>query len=324
MHIKKLEITNFKSIKGLSLECSRINIFTGDPNTGKTNILEALGLFTLFNNECRISELARFESLYNLFYDNNIDNQVEINTDMHRLKIIMKENFEVYVETKLKTAIKNYDLYYDASGKLLNPNPHYISPVRYYQCRPSNYFYNKSTDFLRPPYGDNLVLMLLKNKALRQDIANLYKSSGFKLVINPQESSVQLQKEEEGVIISYPYSLVSETYQRFAFYLAAMRTNKDSILVFDGPESYTASEYTLRLADAIAGDETNQYFISTHSPAFLNTLMEKALEKVTVFNVSYENYQTKVKQENREGSIHDGQHAENGILEPAPDAAGSV
>src|SRR3972149_5291719 len=39
-------IKNFKSIKNLELNCKRINIFIGEPNTGKSNILEAIGLLS--------------------------------------------------------------------------------------------------------------------------------------------------------------------------------------------------------------------------------------------------------------------------------------
>ena len=44
--IKKLEISNFKSIRSVSLETSRVNIFIGEPNSGKTNTLEALTMFS--------------------------------------------------------------------------------------------------------------------------------------------------------------------------------------------------------------------------------------------------------------------------------------
>lgn len=44
--IKRLGIKNFKSLKDISLECKRVNIFIGEPNTGKSNILEALGLLS--------------------------------------------------------------------------------------------------------------------------------------------------------------------------------------------------------------------------------------------------------------------------------------
>ncbi|RLI82013.1 hypothetical protein DRP04_04880 [Archaeoglobales archaeon] len=40
--VREVEIENFKSIKHLKLECRRINVFIGEPNTGKSNIIEAI------------------------------------------------------------------------------------------------------------------------------------------------------------------------------------------------------------------------------------------------------------------------------------------
>lgn len=44
--IHKLSISHFKSIKELNLEPERINVFVERPNVGKSNILEALSLFS--------------------------------------------------------------------------------------------------------------------------------------------------------------------------------------------------------------------------------------------------------------------------------------
>jgi AAA15 family ATPase/GTPase len=46
--ITKLFIKNFKSVKEAELECSKINVFIGEPNTGKSNILETIALLHLF------------------------------------------------------------------------------------------------------------------------------------------------------------------------------------------------------------------------------------------------------------------------------------
>ena len=48
--IKNVSIRNFKSIKELDFKAKRINVFIGEPNTGKSNILEALGMFSLVHN----------------------------------------------------------------------------------------------------------------------------------------------------------------------------------------------------------------------------------------------------------------------------------
>ena len=44
--IKELEIHDFKSIKELFLELGRINVFLGANGSGKSNILEALGVIS--------------------------------------------------------------------------------------------------------------------------------------------------------------------------------------------------------------------------------------------------------------------------------------
>ena len=44
--ISNLSIENFKSIRKMDLNCRKINIFLGEPNTGKSNILEALGILS--------------------------------------------------------------------------------------------------------------------------------------------------------------------------------------------------------------------------------------------------------------------------------------
>jgi putative ATP-dependent endonuclease of OLD family len=42
MHIKKINIKNFRGIKHLSLELDELTVLIGENNTGKTSILEAL------------------------------------------------------------------------------------------------------------------------------------------------------------------------------------------------------------------------------------------------------------------------------------------
>ena len=45
--ISQLRIKNFKPIRDLSLDCRRVNVLIGDPNTGKSNILESGDSFVL-------------------------------------------------------------------------------------------------------------------------------------------------------------------------------------------------------------------------------------------------------------------------------------
>jgi AAA15 family ATPase/GTPase len=77
--ITKLSIRNFKSIKELDIDCARVNLFIGEPNTGKSNILEALGILGwCADKDALLSDFVRFEYIGNLFYDNIYDRPFEI------------------------------------------------------------------------------------------------------------------------------------------------------------------------------------------------------------------------------------------------------
>ncbi len=46
---------------------------------------------------------------------------------------------------------------------------------------------------------------------------------------------IEILKQQEDILILFPYSMISETLQRIFFHLAAMESNKNSVLVFEEP-----------------------------------------------------------------------------------------
>ena len=79
--------------------------------------------------------------------------------------------------------------------------------------------------------------------------------------------------------------------------MAALESNKDATLLLDEPEANTFPFYTKYLAERIALDETNQFFITTHNPYLLSSVVEKTpLKDLTVFVTRMEKFETKVKQ----------------------------
>ena len=125
----------------------------------------------------------------------------------------------------------------------------------------------------------------------------IFDTSGLRVVLKPQEKKIEVQKEIEDIIISHPYSLVSDTLQRIIFHLIAIETNKNSVIVFEEPESHAFPYYTKYLAERIALDKANnQYFIATHNPYLLLSILEKAhKDDVAIFITYFEDYQTKVR-----------------------------
>ncbi len=290
--IKNLEVKNFKSIKHLNLDCKRVNVFIGKPNTGKSNILESVGIFSKIYG--RLEDFVRFENITNLFYDQNIEEKIEIKTDNIYCEIKF-ENGQFRGEGRDKEKKFNFSFEYDFN-KSLGGSYSGISPIKFYKFKVIDKFQRRESNFLLPPNGENLLSILLANKALRKSVADLFSEFGLRIVLKPQESKIETQKEVDDVIISYPYSLVSDTLQRVVFHLAAIETNKDSVIIFEEPEAHAFPYYTKFLAERIALDKTNQYFIATHNPYILLSVLEKTPKNdIGIFITYYEDHQTKVK-----------------------------
>jgi AAA15 family ATPase/GTPase len=299
--IKNLEIKNFKSIKHLEMECKRINLFIGEPNAGKSNILEALGLASWYKyGDASLKEYVRFQDTQNLFYDDLLDQPVEITIDKLNIEIEFKDDEFYFGSALLKNSEKSDKrtlAILDYSGNIRSSSSlHEVEFIKFYRFVGQNKFPESGSSFLLPPHGSNLFAVVMANKKFREAMARFFKNFGFKLVLKPQERTFEIQKQVDDIVFSYPYILTSDTLQRIIFYMIAMESNKNSTLVFEEPESHSFPYYTKHLGERIAFDETNQYFIATHNPYLLLSILEKAHKNsVNVFITYFREYQTKVK-----------------------------
>lgn len=292
--INELSIKNFKSIKDVNLRCRRVNIFIGEPNTGKSNIQEVLGLLShVYYGE--LKNFVRFENMSNLFFDQDLEQNVNIKFDQKQLEIKFENGLFVgdYFNGYDHNVVFGYN--YGGTG---HQNLHGdFSQFKFYRFVVRSSFTNRSSEFLIPPYGDNLLEIIRTRKELRKIVQQIFGKFGYRFVIEIPEYKIKIMKDLEDVVISIPYSVVSDTLQRLIFHLTAIYSNKKSVIVFQEPESHAFPYYTKYLAERIALDPNgNQYFISTHNPYFLLSILEKTVEdEVRVYITYMENYQTKVK-----------------------------
>ncbi|MBE0516265.1 MAG: AAA family ATPase [Methanophagales archaeon] len=293
--IQTLEIENFKSIKHLKMDCRRINLFIGEPNTGKSNILESLGLlshsyYKRYSEE--LKQFVRFETVSNQFYDDNLEDKIKIRVDQKVFHLEFREG-------RFVGSYNNQEAFrYGYEGKFMGePGLDELMPFKYYKFEVRRDFPRQESEFLLPPSAANLLALILAHKNLKRLVRQLFETCGLRVVLKPQENKIEVQKEREDIIISHPYSLVSDTLQRVIFHLVAIETNKNSIIMFEEPEAHAFPYYTKYLAERIALDQNNnQYFISTHNPYLLLSILEKApKDDVGIFITYFENYQTKVK-----------------------------
>lgn len=158
-------------------------------------------------------------------------------------------------------------------------------------------FPHRKSEYLYPLDGDNLSIVILTNKVLRRLVSQIFHKFNYRLVIEQPEGRIRVQKDSEDIVLSFPYFVISDTLQRLVFYLTAIYSNKGSVLAFEEPESHAFPYYTKYLAERITLDQNkNQYFISTHNPCFLASILKKtAKDEVSIFVTYVEDYQTKVK-----------------------------
>ncbi|HRG47677.1 MAG TPA: AAA family ATPase [Leptospiraceae bacterium] len=319
---KNLTIKNFKSIKEMNIECKRINLFIGKPNVGKSNILEALSIFDLpyaINQGLILNDLIRHTNAKNFFYDNQTKDNATVYMDSNSVTMRYDnssqsvevfcapshaeinyyiyddtENFSKLLQRFIKTN-KNIKYFY-SNQSYMKFFQKYSSNIRYYVFNKRSQFNLASTDYLLPPYGQNLFSIIRENTQVSDEVAEYFLEYGLQWAYDEEANLFLSQKQIKNTIYKYPFSSIADTLQRMIFYTTAIETNKDCILVFEEPETNSFPPYTRDLAYKIAANQENQYFISTHSPYLLLNLIENTpKDELNIFVTYYENYETKVK-----------------------------
>ncbi|MEL6536923.1 MAG: AAA family ATPase, partial [Bacteroidota bacterium] len=108
----------------------------------------------------------------------------------------------------------------------------------------------------------------------------------YKLVVSPHDNQIMYLKEGKKLTL-LPYETLSDSLKRFLFYLAMVRSNEGASILLEEPDSHTFPHYTNEIAEMIAKDDTNQYFIVTHNPFLLGTLLDKTPAKDLQVNIAY-------------------------------------
>ncbi len=325
--IDNIEIKNFKSIRHQKItDCRRINLFIGYPNLGKSNILEAIGLFSMnqegpfdtsknpsslnkvaFNQICRISEPI------DLFYDKSYKDGLFISINnrfvlqlrepndfnvLHFENILPdKGHFENHLEATLLSSIKvnthNFRITWHPTQAFIKDEVYNRIKIYLYKQQPQV----GSNDFtsLNMPYGNNLAQIISTNEDVRLLFIDLLKQNNLKPHAITGKYGVA-KELSNGVVVTFDSSLVADTINRLLFHVAAIQTNKNSILLFEEPEAHMFPPYISKLTGEIIYNENgNQYFITTHSPFVINDFLEDARQDLSVYVVGYKDGATAIK-----------------------------
>lgn len=332
---RELEIKNFKSLKNIKLDVSRINVFIGKPNSGKSNLLEALTLFNFIQgkqNQKDNPKIIRYNTLDNLFYDRDISNDIEINLDENLALFFYYRGIDTFihlVNPSLEFQIAKNELFKFGRSleeiqknvpflpKEINPRKYYSkssllddyriiskdgeelreNPIRRYEFQDGLNYQNSFNGYLEK-FGENLFTIVQSNSKLREWISSFYEEYGLEFVVDFSSRIFEIQKKQKGIVYKTPFELTPDTFRRMLFHIAAIHSNKGATILFEEPESNSFPPYVKELSELIKADYDNRYFITTHSPYFWNSMVEdsKTIRDISFFYVYYEDYQTKIKQ----------------------------
>jgi AAA15 family ATPase/GTPase len=328
--LKELEIKNFKSIKSLQTDCKRVNVFIGKPNVGKSNILEALGLLGAeYSSDNKfLSEFIRYEEISNLFYDDDLLNNIEVNTNIGRAILRFHSNninqgdlivgqgdwISQFLEIKgtINEIGKQFqklrpndpvilDSYFNSFDQIrsslsIRKEGLILNPIKKFHFKDITTFPNKFPNFLMPPHGPNLFSIVDHNKELRKEIAEIFSEYGLNFVAYKKENKFEIEKNIDGYVSKYHYSSIADTFRRLIFYYAAIDSNQNSVLILEEPEVHSFPPHTKDLSERIINSTSNQFFITTHSPYLLQNLISSLdSTELNVFITYFENYETKIK-----------------------------
>lgn len=351
--IKHLRIQNFKSIEDVTLKPRRVNIIIGEPNVGKSNILEAMSLLggiVYEQTEKFMGSFIRYEEPRQLFYDNLVANTIKVETDLYVAILFYNgkdKQFEyllcdsaLYLADIRNTMAGNeaFAVMYDlprlaneiSKVSLSDPELTFLRlsldkqgtsrqgdkqaeaaweliPIA--ERLPKSYTFLKNAPInedsasrhLLPPSGSNLIEVIQTRPELRKEAGKLFARYGQKLQLRADERRLEVIKDLE-ITTAYPYSSIADTLQRLIFYLAAIESNDDAVLLFEEPEAHSFPVHVSKLGRHIVESRNNQFFIVTHSDYLVTEILEKMLTddeltgELAFFAAYYEDHQTKVHQ----------------------------
>ncbi|MFY7945006.1 MAG: AAA family ATPase [Crocinitomicaceae bacterium] len=321
-HINNINISNFKSIRQASIEdCNVINVFIGKPNAGKSNLLEALGLRIMFQQDDNmdslqmLANLVRFQRVDQLFYQGAVAEQQNgtIVIDGQDLTF-QRVSGGIRFETSFREFVRVQE-FNQTGTKLLSSLEQGFTTVFLSNFSLRRYIFKSGSQLdnmgshheyhLKAPFGENLGYVAYHNSYLLNYIQNEIKRANRKFVLdNLYQIKIQLERFD-GLIFEHGFEMLADTVQRVIFHQAAILSNKESVLLFEEPEAHCFEPYIQEFTNAVKYDKNkNQFFIVTHSDFIIQEFLrdDDSKAKTNIYLVNNVQGETQVKLMKRENN----------------------
>jgi len=295
-NIKGVSIKNFKSVKSVTLsDCRRINVFIGRPNVGKSNLLEALALFDvpyMINTSAKsLKSLVRIENTADLFHNGVSAIPVEVSADDNSLIVSRSANNSLSVDITSHGEVFKYA--FSPSLNLSTKKDPSVLPDILAYFFPKDFAAESSNNgFLLPPSGVNLMETVANLPELRSNLADLFHGYGLKMMFDSGSQQIKAMRENGLDMFLVPFNSLADSLQRLIFYKSAIKSNHNKVICFEEPEAHTFPPYISNIVNDIIDSDDNQFFITTHSPYVMSSLLENTSKDLAVFVVDMKNNAT--------------------------------
>ncbi len=285
--IETLSIERFKSIRSLSFSCKRVNLFIGAPDTGKTNILDALHLLSRFgwngplDNSFRVRPELGFDTFfYRQFFDAPFEIKVRLTAPLNNVReFVVRAN----ISGQGRNLIIECSPFRGPVGEIPYGGSYHVPQlewIRFYAYATSEHWqYNSNFMFgdkvVTPPHGSNLIYIARHNAKIYEYLVDLIAALNWRLRFDPSQKTFRLSDVRPREILDYNIDILSDSVKRLFFYGSIIHTSQDATLVLDEPDVFAFPPYPRTLGEMIAYHSSNQFFLTTHNPYFLASLAEK-------------------------------------------------
>lgn len=243
-----------------------------------------------------LNNISQYEFLFST-YDETLSDLKSIKTNDYTILNVF-DRIKSDLTSQNNVSPNSFSGYFSASedGKVFTflekPN-RFSGNIKKYKFKEDEKINNRFSHFLSPPHGNNTLILLESNPAIFDEFAVLFEQYGLDLLLDTIENKLDIQKKISRRTYKIPYALTADTLRRYLFHLLAIKTNRQSVILFEEPEAHCYPKYISGIAEAIIEDNHNQYFIATHSPLLLSDFIERCDYKdLAIFITDYVDYKT--------------------------------
>ena len=127
---------------------------------------------------------------------------------------------------------------------------------------------------------------------LKSKLAELFHAYGLKMMFDSGSQQIKAMRENGLDMFLVPFSSLADSLQRLIFYRTAIESNQNKVICFEEPEAHTFPPYISNVVNNIIANKSNQFFLTTHSPYVMNSLLESAGTDLAVYVVDMKNNET--------------------------------